>query len=90
MMLALLLRCGYRVNAIMLSRLRMSIADCIRIFPIMAERIFSKRSFSIGGLLKDKYDSGILEEELRRIVSERTGSLSNLSRFPSPPDLCRT
>ena len=72
----------------------MSVDECIKRYPEMAQNIFGRPRLSMRGLLKAKYDSIYLEQEVKKIVSERKpGSVTAQERYDnysSPDDLCRT
>ncbi len=74
----------------MLGRLRMSVDECIKIYPDMASRIFANPRVSLGGILQNKYNTDVLETVLQKIVSERLNGADSLDDFPCPKDLCRT
>jgi hypothetical protein len=72
----------------------MSVDECINRYPAMAKNIFGRPRLNMRGLLKAKYDSICLEEEVRKVVSERKpGGVTATGRhdyYPSPDDICRT
>lgn len=82
--------------AIMLSRLRMTIDDCIEEYANMGADIFgSPRIFSMRGPIpwkREKYDYRKLEAAIKDVVNRRhrkAGQVSD-SMYPSTPDRCRT
>jgi len=81
----------------MLSRLRMSIGECLENFTLMASMLFEhERKISVFGFPRPKYSRYNLAADLfDDIISQKTPSDSGhlqarLWMFPSPPDLCRT
>lgn len=90
-----------RLNAIMLSRLRMSVKECLQEYPQLAKRTFGKKK-QIGQRIVSgsKYDETPLIEEINRLVNQRTYHKPPRDKpprgkyeyhmYPSPGDLCRT
>jgi hypothetical protein len=81
----------------MLSRLRMSVDECLQEYPQIARRAFGKKKSVLGRISTGaKYDATPLVEEIDRLVKLREHHkpprLGNFdyTRFPSPGDLCRT
>jgi len=79
----------------------MSVKDCLKRYPAMAENIFSgKKKTIVRRILEStssKYDSRQLEEEIKQIVDSK--ALPNVSphqpdfqfdEFHLPSDLCKT
>ncbi|KAF2145853.1 uncharacterized protein K452DRAFT_305795 [Aplosporella prunicola CBS 121167] len=83
------------LNAIMLGRLRMSIEECISLYPAMARDVFKKPKKKILRiLLRPKYNAKGLEIQIKQIVEMRTPRQSQhrdiFSKYESPEDLCKT
>jgi len=80
----------------MLSRLRMSIDDCIDEYAQMGANIFGKpRFFSMRGPIpwgKEKYDYRKLEVAIKDVIKRRDWKEDQIadSTYPSTPDRCRT
>jgi len=80
----------------MLSRLRMTIDDCIDEYANMGERIFGNpRTFSLRGPIpwtREKYDEKKLEAVIKDVVKRRHWNVDRVedSMYPSTPDRCRT
>ncbi|PMD61716.1 uncharacterized protein K444DRAFT_662717 [Hyaloscypha bicolor E] len=83
------------IAAIMLSRLRMSVQECLENFKRISSELFERR-INVFGFPRPKYNKSILPSAIDTIISERTPSHSQsvqavkFKRFLSPPDLCRT
>jgi hypothetical protein len=86
-----------RLIAIMLSRLRMNIDDCLLEYKTMGQVIFGKpRTWSIRGPLffpKEKYDHKNLQRAIEDVINRRAvkshGDLGE-HMFKSSEDRCRT
>ncbi|CAD6444280.1 5eb779df-f889-406e-96ec-73632c2f676e [Sclerotinia trifoliorum] len=82
--------------AIMLSRLRMNIDDCIREYQDFGEKIFGQpRKLSMRGPIpwnREKYDHRKLEEVIKDVVKRRDWKQDQFtdSVFYSNPERCRT
>ncbi|KAF7865472.1 hypothetical protein EAF04_006447 [Stromatinia cepivora] len=82
--------------AIMLSRLRMSIDDCIQEYENLGEKIFGQpRKLSMRGPIpwnREKYDHRKLEEVIKDVVKRRAWKKDQItdSVYPSNPERCRT
>lgn len=78
----------------MLGRLRMSVDECISRYPEMSRSIFStKKPFSFGGLVKDKYPATKLKNAIEDVVLERLPQQEQTDeclQMKSPEDLCKT
>ena len=77
----------------MLGRLRMSVEQCVRHYPSMATKIFSKpHRFQFKGWPRAKYDEKPLEDAINDVVRARGGNKDKdrYTTFSSPDDLCRT
>ena len=80
----------------MLSRLRMTIDDCIEEYRNMGANIFGKpRLFSMRGPIpwnQEKYSHRKLEESIKDVVKRRHWKDDQFSdsMYPSTPDRCRT
>jgi hypothetical protein len=92
---------SYRLNAIMLGRLRMPVEECLDRYPEMARNIFSGQKRStftrFMSMTSTKYDGARLEEEIRKIVNHKTPSNVTplkpefaFDKYHSPQDLCKT
>lgn len=85
------------IVAIFLSRLRMSVKECLKNFESMASMIFEhERRISIVGFPRAKYSKHTLERAIEIIISGKTPihsiseALPKFKMLPSPSDLCRT
>lgn len=88
---------SYRLIAIMLGRLRMSIDDAIEEFTSLAGEVFgSPRYFHIRGPLfwpRSKYDHAVLERVVANLTNEYTGARrfnASGKNFNSDPLMCKT
>jgi hypothetical protein len=85
-----------RLIAIMLSRLRMTVDDCLTEYETFGETIFSHpRWWSVRGPLpapRDKYNAQRIIDAVNDVVSRRNPSSDNhiVVTLRSAPDLCRT
>ncbi|KAL8670970.1 MAG: hypothetical protein Q9168_004518 [Polycauliona sp. 1 TL-2023] len=78
--------------SIMLSRLRMTVDDCINEYKTLGQRIFGNpRPFAFGAVMWHKFDYRVLEEVIKN-VTRRHSEKSDVDvlDFPSHEDLCRT
>jgi len=82
--------------AIMLSRLRMPVDECLDEYQTMADKAFGKpRFFSMRGPIywpkRPKYDSRVLDQAILDLVERRQALVRRWCKdFHSPPDMCRT
>jgi hypothetical protein len=83
--------------ATMLSRLRMSVAECIQKYDTLGRQIFGqKRSVSVLGYPQCKHSKRPLIAAIQELVDQRTPRIEGqipekeFEMFPAPPDLCRT
>ena len=86
--------------AIMLSRLRMSVPDCIEEFTTLINKSYRLRGpFSLGSLLsvpKERYNSKALENAVKVLVRRREESTSvswnhdGEALYGSGPHMCKT
>lgn len=63
-----------RLIAIMLGRLEMDVDECITAYTGMFKTIFEKKGLPVhmwSGKVKGRFDSAVLEESIRKIVTER-------------------
>lgn len=64
-----------RIIAILLSRLKMNVDDCISELEAIEETVFGQRSLgnlrSLPMFVGEKYDHKVLERKIQKIVSER-------------------
>ncbi|KAF7512509.1 hypothetical protein GJ744_001444 [Endocarpon pusillum] len=77
--------------AIMLGRLRMDIDECINAYMELCNRIFTKKKtlLNIKGKIQGRFDTKVLEEGIKKIVRDKTGSEDTLLRDdPNAP--CKT
>ena len=82
----------------MLSRWRMSVAECIQQYEKFGENVFgSPRIWTCKGYPKTRYSKRPLLDIINRITKKKTPStviqnstISNFQFFEAPPDLCRT
>ncbi len=95
--LALTLLC--RLIATMLSRFRMSVAECIQQYQVVGEKIFeNRRKLSVLGYPRDKHSKRPLINAIKKLTRERSPNPgidedklpAEFRLFPAPPDLCRT
>ncbi|KAL8957751.1 MAG: hypothetical protein Q9193_005056 [Seirophora villosa] len=79
--------------SIMLSRLRMTVDDCISEYKSFGQKIFGRpRPGAHGGILWHKFDYNTLEKVIQDVTerhSEQSEEFTGLS-FPSDEDICRT
>ena len=75
----------------MLSRLRMSVDECIEEYKSLGQKVFGHpRPFCKGGFPWHKFDHKALEEAVQTVTA-RYGEESEFGIiFPSNEDLCRT
>lgn len=61
------------IIAIMLGRLEMDVDECIEAYASMFETIFSKKGLPVNmwGKIKGRFDSSILKDCIRKILTER-------------------
>lgn len=84
-----------RLIAIMLSRLRMTVDDCIEEYVNLGGKIFGKPRHvhqlirPLFWMPRTKYDANKLRD-IVRLVTERRGRRDGGSHFVSDQDLCRT
>lgn len=78
--------------SIMLSRLRMTVDDCIREYKTLGQKIFGHpRPLAFGAILWHKFDYRVLERVLQDAITRHSdGSEEYEAEFPSDEDLCRT
>jgi hypothetical protein len=83
--------------ATMLSRWRMSVAECIQKYDTLGGQIFGqKRLVSVFGYPKCKHSKKPLIAAIKELADQRTPKTEGkrpekkIEMFPSPPDLCRT
>ncbi|RAL64837.1 hypothetical protein DID88_001433 [Monilinia fructigena] len=82
--------------AIMLSRLRMNIDDCIQEYENLGKEVFGyPRHFSIRGPIpfnREKYDHRKLEKVIKDVVERRHLKVDQVAEpmYPSSQDRCRT
>jgi hypothetical protein len=92
---------SYRLNAIMLGRLRMRVEECLDRYPEMAHSVFSGQKRStftrLVTMTSTKYDNTRLEEEIKKIVNHKTPQNGTplkpefaFDKYHSPQDLCKT
>ena len=83
-----------RLIAIMLSRLRMTVADCMQQYETLGDRVFGRpRRFHIRRppwIPKEKYNHKHLEEVMKDVVKSRDPSGTSQAKFTSNEDMCRT
>ncbi|KAL9025382.1 MAG: hypothetical protein Q9196_005780 [Gyalolechia fulgens] len=78
--------------SIMLSRLRMTVDDCISEYKTLGQKIFGHpRPLAFGAILWHKFDYRVLERVLRSAVTRHSeASEEYVAEFPSDKELCRT
>ncbi len=75
----------------MLSRLRMTVDDCIKEYETLGNDIFGHRRLSLQGVLRPKYSSRALETLIDE-VSKRHSTLASRAKYCTQredDDLCR-
>lgn len=58
----------------MLGRLDMSVDECIKAYTELSEKVFQKKHripADIKGNLKERYDSKILEQAIKKVIKDR-------------------
>ncbi|KAL8756030.1 MAG: hypothetical protein Q9184_004630 [Pyrenodesmia sp. 2 TL-2023] len=78
--------------SIMLSRLRMTVDDCITEYKTLGQKIFGHpRPLAFGAVMWHKFDAGALEEAIQSVTARHSekSEVDELD-FPSDEDLCRT
>lgn len=88
----------YRLIAIMLGRLRMTVLDCIKEYESLGGKIFGKPRFLTELhfpiiTTRAKYDATKLKdifEDVTRRRDQLTKEVHRNTKFPSERDLCRT
>ncbi|KAL9003436.1 MAG: hypothetical protein Q9188_003686 [Gyalolechia gomerana] len=78
--------------SIMLSRLRMTVDDCINEYKTLGQKIFGHpRPLAFGAILWHKFDYRVLERVLQSVIARHSEASEEYeSEFPSDEDLCRT
>ena len=78
--------------SIMLSRLRMTVDDCIAEYKSLGQKIFGNpRPLAFGAILWHKFDYQVLEAVIRSVVARHCEKSEEYELdFPSEEDLCRT
>lgn len=77
--------------SIMLSRLRMSVDECIEEYKSLGQRVFGHpRPLSLKGLIWHKYNHKVLEEVVRSVTARYKEESEFEVGFPSAEELCRT
>ncbi|KAL8942731.1 MAG: hypothetical protein Q9216_001479 [Gyalolechia sp. 2 TL-2023] len=78
--------------SIMLSRLRMTVDDCIAEYKTLGQKIFGHpRPLAFGAILWHKFDHRVLEHVLQDAIQRHSEDSEEFeSEFPSDEDLCRT
>ena len=84
-----------RLIAIMLSRLRMPVSDCIKEYKRLCESMFGHprkfHALNVPLIQRTKYKTSYLERELQVVVEKRYKSVSFAHRpFKFKKDLCKT
>jgi hypothetical protein len=78
----------------MLSRLRMSVRECLEIFKRISSELFEReRRISVFGFLRPKYSKYDLAADVfESIFLQRIADFNRHKhkKFSSPPDLCQT
>ena len=76
----------------MLGRLRMSVDECLKAFQELLQKIWAHpRAFFLPFIPRDKYNDIVLEEELKRLVRQKSPLDSSDMKFMQPiEDMCRT
>ncbi|KAL8992576.1 MAG: hypothetical protein Q9169_006992 [Polycauliona sp. 2 TL-2023] len=78
--------------SIMLSRLRMTVDDCINEYKTLGQKIFGNpRPLAFGAVMWHKFDYKVLEEVIKSVTRRHSEkSEVDVLHFPSDEDLCRT
>lgn len=78
--------------SIMLSRLRMTVDDCINEYKTLGQKIFGHpRPLAFGAILWHKFDHRVLERVLQDAITRHSEASEEYElQFPSDEDLCRT
>ncbi|KAL9013546.1 MAG: hypothetical protein Q9173_001758 [Seirophora scorigena] len=78
--------------SIMLSRLRMTVDDCIAEYKSFGQKIFGRpRPGAYGGILWHKFDCKALEAVIQDVTARHSENSEEFELdFPSDQDLCRT
>lgn len=75
----------------MLSRLRMSVDECIEEYKTLGEKVFAHpRPLCKGGFPWPKYDHKVLEKVIRSVTARYDKKSDFEAVFPLDEDLCRT
>ena len=75
----------------MLSRLRMSVDECIEEYKNLGQKVFGHpRRFALKGLIWHKYDYRVLEKVVRDVTARYKEESEFEVSFPSGEELCRT
>jgi hypothetical protein len=62
---------GFRIIALMLGRLRMTVSECIDLYLDMSQRVFGQpQNFTH----REKFDPKALEEVVKTVVQRKTGN----------------
>ncbi|KAL8929860.1 MAG: hypothetical protein Q9208_001004 [Pyrenodesmia sp. 3 TL-2023] len=78
--------------SIMLSRLRMTVDDCIAEYENFGQRVFGNpRPLAFGAVLWHKFDHRVLQAVIESVTERHSGRNEEFdSDFPSDEELCRT
>ncbi|KAI4129438.1 MAG: hypothetical protein LQ338_002219 [Usnochroma carphineum] len=77
--------------SIMLSRLRMTVDDCIKEYETLGQKIFGNpRPLAFGAILWHKFDYRVLEDVIRKVTERHSEKNELYEDFPSDEDFCRT
>ncbi|KAL8926793.1 MAG: hypothetical protein Q9172_001670 [Xanthocarpia lactea] len=78
--------------SIMLSRLRMTVDDCINEYKTLGQKIFGNpRPLAFGAVMWHKFNYRVLEDVIKNVTRRHSEkSEEDVLHFPSDEDLCRT
>ncbi|KAL8777174.1 MAG: hypothetical protein Q9213_007975 [Squamulea squamosa] len=78
--------------SIMLSRLRMTVDDCINEYRILGQKVFGNpRPLALGAVMWHKFNYRVLEEAIKSVTRRHSEkNEEDMLHFPSDEDLCRT
>ncbi|KAL8861451.1 MAG: hypothetical protein Q9178_002325 [Gyalolechia marmorata] len=78
--------------SIMLSRLRMTVDDCINEYKTLGQKVFGNpRPLVFGALVWHKFNYQVLEDVIKSVTRRHSEkSEVDILQFPSDEDLCRT
>jgi hypothetical protein len=78
----------FRLIAIMLGRLRMSVADCISAYMELSGEVFQEKHYlpvKLNGELRGRFDTKALENAIKKIIRSRGGDEDLLMKDTGQP-----